>query len=65
MKHFKHTQLCISDDVAGATKPGRHFPATDYALAKGVTLRDDSILVSQKKPWFHAEMARSSGRACR
>ena len=57
VKHFKRTQLCISDDVAGATKPGRHFPTTDYALAKGVTLRDDSILVSQKKPWFHAEMA--------
>ncbi len=56
-KHFKRTQLCISDDVAGATKPGTNFPATDYARAKGVTLRDDSILVSQKKPWFHAEMA--------
>ncbi|MBP9901415.1 MAG: beta-galactosidase, partial [Verrucomicrobia bacterium] len=58
-KHFKQTQLCISDDVAGATKPGTNFPATDYALSKGVTLRDDSILVSQKKPWFHAEMAQS------
>jgi hypothetical protein len=59
VKHFKQTQLCISDDVAGATKPGTNFPATDYALSKGVTLRDDSILVSQKKPWFHAEMAQS------
>ena len=58
-KHFKRTQLCISDDVAGPTKPGTNFPATDYALAKGVTLRDDSILVSQKRPWFHAEMAQS------
>lgn len=58
-RHFKQTQLCISDDVAGATKPGTNFPATDYALSKGVTLRDDSILVSQKKPWFHAEMAQS------
>jgi Domain of unknown function (DUF4832)/Beta-galactosidase len=56
-KHFKRTQLCISDDVAGATKPGTNFPATDYALSKGITLRDDSILVSQKKPWFHADMA--------
>ncbi len=56
-KLFQRTQLCISDDVAGATKPGTNFPATDYALAQGVTLRDDSILVSQKKPWFHADMA--------
>ena len=56
-KYFRHTQLCISDDVAGATKPGRDFPTTDYALSKGVTLRDDSILVSQRRPWFHAEMA--------
>ena len=58
-KHFKRTQLCISDDVAGATKPGTNFPATDYARSKGVTLRDDSILVSQKHPWFHAEMAQA------
>jgi hypothetical protein len=55
---FKHTQLCISDDVAGASKPGRHFPAMDYAIANGVTMRDDSILV-QPPPhsWYHAEMA--------
>jgi hypothetical protein len=58
VKHFKNTQLCISDDVAGPTKPGRHFPAMDYALSKNVTLRDDSILV-QPPPdsWYHAEMA--------
>jgi hypothetical protein len=57
-KYFKHTLLCISDDVAGASKPGRHFPAMDYALAQGVTMRDDSILV-QPPPnsWYHAEMA--------
>ena len=58
-KSFKSTQLCISDDVVGATRPGTSFPATDYALSKNVTLRDDSILVSQKKPWFHAEMAQA------
>ena len=58
LKYFKTTQLCISDDVAGPTKPGRHFPAMDYALAKNVTMRDDSILV-QPPPnsWYHAEMA--------
>ncbi len=58
VKHFPRTLLCISDDVAGAGKPGRRFPAMDYALAKGVTMRDDSILV-QPPPnsWYHAEMA--------
>ncbi len=58
LKHFQRTQLCISDDVAGSSKPGRHFPAMDYALAHGVTMRDDSILV-QPPPhsWYHAEMA--------
>jgi hypothetical protein len=58
VKHFPRTLLCISDDVAGSGKPGRRFPAMDYALSKGVTMRDDSILV-QPPPhsWYHAEMA--------
>lgn len=56
-KHFKKTLLCISDDFAGHDKPGRRFPITDYALSKGITIRDDSILV-QPPPnsWYHAEM---------
>ncbi len=55
---FPRTLLCISDDVAGASTPGRHFPAMNYALSRGITLRDDSILV-QPPPhsWYHAEMA--------
>lgn len=57
VKHFTQTLLAISDDAAGATKPGPHLPATDYALSKGVTLRDDSILVSMKVPWYHADLA--------
>lgn len=58
LKYFRRTLLCLNDDVAGSSKPGRHFPATDYALAHAVTLRDDSILV-QPPPhsWYHAEMA--------
>jgi hypothetical protein len=57
-KHFPHTLLCISDDVAGHDKPGRNFPETDYALSQGVTLRDDSILVQPPpRSWYHAEMA--------
>ena len=58
VKHFPRTLLCIEDDVVGPEKPGRHFPLTDYALFKGVTLRDDSILVQPPpRGWFHAEMA--------
>jgi hypothetical protein len=58
VEHFKRTLLCISDDVAGATRPGRRFPEMDYALAHGVTMRDDSILVSRPpRSWHHAEMA--------
>lgn len=57
-KHFQHTLLAISDDFAGPGEPGRHFPITDYALSKGVTLRDDSICVQPPpRSWFHAEMA--------
>jgi len=57
LKHFKNTRLCISDDFAGHNKPGVRFPITDYALSKGITIRDDSILV-QPAPnsWYHAEM---------
>jgi hypothetical protein len=59
-KHFKHTLLAISDDFAGPDKPGRHFPVTDYALSKGVTLRDDSICVQPPpRSWFHTEMAQA------
>jgi len=46
------------DDFPGPGEPGRHFPITDYALSKGVTLRDDSFCVqAPPKSWFHAEMA--------
>jgi hypothetical protein len=55
---FPRTLLCISDDVAGDSKPGRHFPAMDYAFSRGVTMRDDSILVQPPpRSWYHAEMA--------
>ena len=57
-RHFQQTLLCISDDVAGPSKPGRHFPEMDYARERGVTLRDDSILVQPPpRSWYHAEMA--------
>jgi len=57
-RYFRNTQLVISDDFAGPEAKGIHFPITDYALAKGVTLRDDSICVQPRpESWFHAEMA--------
>ncbi len=60
LKYFPRTLLCVSDDVAGSSKPGAHLPETDYALSKGVSLRDDSILV-QPPPhsWYHAELAQA------
>ena len=57
-KHFDKTLLAISDDFAGPEKPGRHFEIIDYARKKGVTLRDDSILVQGgENAYFHEEMA--------
>ena len=57
-KHFKKTLLAINDDFAGPDAKAGQLPITDYALSKGVTLRDDSICV-QPPPysWHHAEMA--------
>lgn len=57
-KYFKKTLLCISDDVVGPAAPGTNFPITEYAFARGVSLRDDSILVQRPpKSWYHAELA--------
>ncbi|MCC6729317.1 MAG: DUF4832 domain-containing protein [Chthonomonadales bacterium] len=60
VRHFPRTLLCVSDDVVGHDRPGTHFPATDYALSRGVTLRDDSILVQPPpRSWFHSDMAQA------
>jgi len=69
-RHFKNTLLCISDDFVGHDAPGNRFPISDYAFSKGVTIRDDSILVqnygmpmpswdqtAKPAPWFHSGMA--------
>jgi hypothetical protein len=59
-RHFKHTQLCLSDDGAGPSQRGGPYPAMDYALANGVSLRDDSILVHPPPDsWYHADMAQA------
>ena len=60
LQHVKKTLLCISDDFAGYITPGLHFPITDYALSRGVTLRDDSILVNPPpNAWCHDGMAQA------
>jgi len=57
-RNFKKTLLCISDDYAGHDLRGDRFPIMDYAFSRGVTMRDDSILVSRSpNHWYHAEMA--------
>lgn len=57
--HFKHTQLCISDDVDGHRNTSGNYPVTDYARSKGVSMRDDSILSGSTNNvgWYLADMA--------
>lgn len=52
--------LCISDDFAGHDTPGKRFPITDYAFSKGVTIRDDSILI-QPPPTLRCSERAGSG----
>ncbi|MBN1900542.1 DUF4832 domain-containing protein, partial [Candidatus Sumerlaeota bacterium] len=60
LKYFRKTLLCANDDFAGHDTPGARFPITDYALSKGLTLRDDSIMVQPPpRSWYHAEMAQA------
>ena len=57
-RHFKKTLLCISDDYVGANVRNDRFPISDYAFSRGVTLRDDSILVDKSpNSWYHEKMA--------
>ena len=57
-KHFKKTLLALSDDVDGSWDMSGNWPITDWARARGVTLRDDSILCAKApNQWKHAEMA--------
>lgn len=60
LKHFKKTQLAVSDDIIGHDNRVDRHPITDHMISKGVTLRDDSICV-QPPPnsWYHAELAGS------
>ena len=45
-------------DFAGHDLRGHYFPIMNYALSRGVTMRDDSILVQpEPRCWYHNEMA--------
>jgi len=47
LKHFKRTQLVISDDYVHALKdPGERAVLHQHILANGISYRDDSILVN-------------------
>jgi hypothetical protein len=55
VKHFKHTLLAANDDFSSQAEE-----TIDYAREKGLTLRDDSILVQGgENAYFHAEMAQA------
>lgn len=65
-KHFKKTLLAMNDDFvwcgvaktsgSGEREPGR--AVIRYALEKGMTLRDDSILVqAPPRQYYHADIA--------
>ena len=58
VKCFPRTLLCISDDVSGPGNRSGDYPLLDYARSKGVTLRDDSILVQPPpRSWYHDDQA--------
>jgi hypothetical protein len=55
VKHFKKTLLAANDDFVSQE---RGQESIDYAREKGLTLRDDSILVQGgANAYFHADMA--------
>jgi hypothetical protein len=56
--HFPRTLLAFNDDLAGPSRVGASSPLVDWAFERGLTLRDDSILVQPPpRSWYHAEMA--------
>jgi hypothetical protein len=72
LKYFPHTLLNVNDDFAGPESGDRPEPdatglrapgdpgRVDYGREKGMTLRDDSILVQAgDRAYFHANMAKA------
>lgn len=60
-KHFKRSQIVISDDVCGSWNKAQDDPCLVELRKLGVGLRDDSIMVSHKpNQWFHGGWARKA-----
>jgi hypothetical protein len=58
-EHFRKTLLVANDDLGGSQATGPS-PVMDYVVARGLTLRDDSILVQPgRKAYFHAAWAQA------
>ena len=56
-RHFKKTLLAANDDLGGSQGAGQNA-VMRYALAAGLTLRDDSILVQPAgRAYYHAAWA--------
>ena len=63
-EEFEHDNLAdhLGNIDAAHPRLRRLHEVVDYALSKGVTIRDDSILTNPRKdakPWHHADMAQA------
>lgn len=57
-KYFRKTQLVISDDVSHSYNPDANPELLAYARERGVSWRDDSIMVEPPpRSWFHENQA--------
>ncbi|WP_372934273.1 DUF4832 domain-containing protein [Mariniphaga sediminis] len=55
LKYFKNTLICINDDMIGSRPSNRNLLLTEYALSKGLALRDDSIMVNKYPHAWHSD----------
>jgi len=54
-KYFKKSLICINDDMIGSRKSNRNVSLANYALTKGLTIRDDSIMVGKYPNAWHSD----------
>ena len=63
-RYFKKTLLVANDDFSGS-KAAQSSAAMDYALAKGLGWRDDSIMVDEDDTlWYHERQAAAFWPKC-
>ena len=58
-KCLPKSRLVVSDDVAGSTDTAEKSPLMEWAHARGIGFRDDSLLCSPKG-WYHAHWGRNA-----